>query len=307
MKEIKVKASKDCSIYITSGSSSLVPLLETHKVKKCFIVTDENVYELYKNYIDLLSDRILGIKIIKPGEASKNINVISEIYSELVKCGADKKTTIISLGGGVVGDISGFAASTYMRGMNLVHIPTTLMSQCDSSIGGKNGFNFKDIKNLIGSFYPPVFVYTDANFIKSLNMKEYKNGMSEIIKYGFACDEGLFHYIEENRKGILEREVDRILHLVYECARIKGRIVEKDEYDTGERHILNFGHTIGHAIESAADFEISHGEAVAAGMNAAARIAVKIGYINEESYKRLLNILAYFKLPIEVKGISKKR
>jgi 3-dehydroquinate synthase len=307
MREIKVKASREYNIYITSGNTNFSSILERNKIKKCFIITDENVYNLHKEFLNSIKDNIIGIKVIKPGEDSKNPEVVFSIYKDLIEKGVNKKTTILAFGGGVVGDISGFVASTYMRGINLAHIPTTLLSQCDSSIGGKTGFNYGNLKNIIGTFYQPLFVYIDVNFVKTLNEKEYKNGLAEIIKYGFVCNEGLFSYIEENKKGIEEREVDKLLHIVWESARIKGDIVEKDELDSEIRHVLNFGHTVGHAIESATDFRISHGEAVAMGMNIESYIAVKQDLLEERYYDRLIKLIRYFGLPLIPEGIDSNK
>lgn len=304
MKEIKITSSKEYNVLITSGGSGFYSWLNNNRIKNLFIITDENVNNLHSNFIDSMKDRSLGTKILKPGESTKNINTLIEIYNDLVKLDINKKTVIVSVGGGVIGDLSGFIASTYMRGIGLIHVPTTLMAQCDSSIGGKTGFNFGDIKNIVGTFYQPNFVYTDVNFVKTLNEKEYKNGIAEILKYGYVCDENLFKYIEQNKKGIKEREVDKLLHIIYECVLIKGKIVEKDELDTEERHILNFGHTIGHGIESATNFNITHGEAVAIGMNLESNIGLKMGLTDYSSHNRLLNLLKYFELPYKFDDID---
>lgn len=304
MREVRIKTSKNHSDYITSGNSSLGLLLETYKIKKCFVITDDIVYELHKNYLEIFKNKLIGIKVIRNGELSKNLDDVMDIYQELIKSEANRKTHIIALGGGVVGDLAGFAAATFMRGLPLVHIPTTLMSQCDSSIGGKNGFNFKNYKNIIGTFHQPDFIYSDVNFLKTLNDREYKNGIAEVIKYGLTCDINLFHFLEENRRGIVEREVDKLLYIVNECARIKGSIIEKDEYDRGLRNILNFGHTIGHGIESSAGFSLSHGEAVALGMKAEAFIAVRSGYFEEKYYNRAMNLIRDFGLPQSLKNVD---
>jgi 3-dehydroquinate synthase len=298
MREVKIRASKEYSVYISSGSSSFPSLLEKYKVKKCFVITDENVYNLHKDFIEIFKDIIVGIKVLKPGEDSKSFDVVLGIYEELLNKDVNKKTAILAFGGGVVGDIAGFVAATFMRGITLIHVPTTLMAQCDSSIGGKNGFNFKKYKNIIGTFYQPLFVYIDVNFLKTLNEKEYKNGIAEIIKYGTVYDAALFNFIEENKKGIEEKEIDKLLHIVCESAKIKGSIVEKDEFDSEMRHVLNFGHTIGHAIESLSNFKISHGEAVAIGMNIESYISVKQNLLDMKSYDRIVNIIKYFRLPI---------
>lgn len=298
MKEIKVKTSKEYSIYISTDITGLASIIDNNKMTNVFIVTDRNVYNIYSNMFKILKDRIVGIKVIEPGEDSKNYNTISDIYTGLMEIGANRKTIIAAVGGGVVGDLAGFAAATYLRGVGIIHIPTSLIAQCDSSIGGKTGYNYNNIKNIVGTFYQPDFVYTDVNFIKTLNEKEYLNGIAEVIKYGFVCDKELFQFIEENKKAIRERESDKLLHIVHQCIRIKAEIVGIDENDVDFRQILNFGHTIGHGIESISNFKISHGEAVAIGMNLEAYIAVRTGRLNENEYNRLLTILNYFKLPI---------
>ncbi|SKA83591.1 3-dehydroquinate synthase [Caloramator quimbayensis] len=299
MKEIKIKASKEYDVIITSGWHNLLFQLENHKLKNFYIITDENVYNIHKTYFDLLTDKASGIFIIKAGEDYKNYDTISMIYEDMIKKKVNRKTAVIAIGGGVVGDLAGFAASTFMRGLRFVQIPTTLISQCDSSIGGKNGYNFNYIKNLIGNIYQPDLVYIDVNFLKTLSLREYINGMAEVIKYGFVCNKDFFNYLNDNKKGIMEREADKLLHIVYECVKIKGRVVEEDELDTDKRHILNFGHTIGHGIESASDFNILHGEAVSIGMAAESFIALKLGLIDTKSYDKLISLLKFFNLPVK--------
>lgn len=231
MKEIKINTSKSYNVIVTSGNQNLLFQFDMHKTNCCFIITDKNLYNLHKRYFEILKEKTIGMYIIEPGEESKNYQVILNIYEEMIKCNVNKKTTVVALGGGVVGDIAGFVASTFMRGLNIVQIPTTLIAQCDSSIGGKNGFNFKNIKNIIGCIHQPSFVYADVNFLKTLNEREYINGLAEVIKYGFICDKDFFNYLESNKKGILEREVDKLIHIIFECAKIKGKIVEEDEFD----------------------------------------------------------------------------
>jgi 3-dehydroquinate synthase len=237
MKEIKVKTSKEYSVFIASDLSGLQFIMDNNKIKSIFIVTDRNVYNIYNNMFTALKDRILGIKVIEPGEESKNYGSVADIYSSLMEIGANRKTTIAAVGGGVVGDLAGFAAATYLRGIGIIHIPTSLIAQCDSSIGGKTGYNFEGIKNIVGTFYQPDFVYIDINFLKTLKEKEYMDGIAEIIKYGFACDKSLFQFIEENKKAVKERESDKLLHIIHECIRIKAEIVSKDEKDADLRQV----------------------------------------------------------------------
>lgn len=304
MREVRVKASRDYSVYISSGGEGFSFLLDTNKIKKIFVVTDEKVKGAQEKFLKVIEDRCLGISVIKPGEDSKSLETVTSIYDKLISCNADRKTAVVAFGGGVVGDIAGFAASTYMRGLPLVQVPTTLMAQCDSSIGGKNGVNFGGIKNIIGQFYQPVFVYSDVNFLKTLDRRDFLSGMAEIIKYGFVCDSNLFHFLEENKTGIKEREMDRLLHIVNETSKIKALIVEEDELDTGMRQVLNFGHTIGHGIEAMAGFKILHGEAVSLGMVAESLIALENQLISEREYERLVRLLEYFELPIAMSGVD---
>ncbi|MCX7883434.1 MAG: 3-dehydroquinate synthase [Caloramator sp.] len=304
MREIKIKASKEYDIVITSGRQNLLFQLENHKLKNFYVITDENVYEIHRAYFDLLRDKVLGISIIRAGEDFKNYETVSKLYEDMIKKDVNRKTTVMAIGGGVVGDLAGFIASTFMRGLKLVQIPTTLIAQCDSSVGGKNGYNFNNIKNLIGNIYQPDLVYIDVNFLKTLSSREYVNGMAEVIKYGFVCNKNFFNYLNENKKGIMEREADKLLHIVYECVKIKGKIVEEDELDADKRHILNFGHTIGHGIESASHFNILHGEAVSIGMAAESFIALKLGLIDIKDYEKLISLLKFFNLPVKFSNLK---
>ncbi|SEF68531.1 3-dehydroquinate synthase [Caloramator fervidus] len=301
MKEIKVNSKKSYSVFITNDVNLLRGLIDTYKLHSLFILTDENVYNLYGKFLDKLFPNILGLKVIKPGEKNKNINTIMDIYDSLIEKNADKKTTLVAFGGGVVGDIAGFIASTYMRGIKLIHVPTTLMAQCDSSIGGKNGFDYKGYKNIIGSFYQPEFVFSNINFLKTLDDRQYLNGLAEIIKYAIVCDINLLNYINQNKKALSERESDKLFHIVYQCSKIKAKIIEEDEFDLNKRQILNFGHTVGHAIESYFNFEILHGEAVAIGMITEAYMAMKLKYIDEKHFNKIVELISYFNLPTKIK------
>jgi 3-dehydroquinate synthase len=304
MKEIKIKASREYNAYIDSDISNISSIFEKYNIRKTFVITDENVLRIYSGLVDNLKEKALGIFVIKPGEESKSQETMTEIYRQLINSGADRKTTVLSFGGGVVGDLSGFAASTFMRGINLVHIPTTLLAQSDSSIGGKNGYNLFNTKNIIGTFYQPLLVYIGVNFLKTLSEAEYINGIAEVIKYGIVCDSALFQYLLDNKKEILERDIDKMLYIINECVKIKGGIVEKDERDSDSRQVLNFGHTIVHGVESIINFRLTHGEAVAIGMNIEAYMAYKLGYIEKQYYHKIINLIKDFKLPLEDKEIT---
>ncbi|WP_027307391.1 3-dehydroquinate synthase [Caloramator sp. ALD01] len=307
MKEIKINLKNPYSVIVTSTNSHLNFWFEQKKVGKLFIITDQNVDSIYADYFRSFEQKIIGKYIIKPGEDSKRIEIILDIYRALLKNNVDRRCTLIAFGGGVVGDIAGFVASTYKRGTNLVYIPTTIISQTDSSVGGKNGFNLDGIKNIIGTFYQPNLVYIDVNLIKTLDYRNFKNGMAEVIKYGLSLDENLFRFIEENKRAIKEREIDKLKYIVSECVKLKAGIVERDELDLGERHILNFGHTIGHAVETMFDFNILHGEAVAIGMVYESYIALKRKLISEDIFDRLIKILEYFELPTNINIDNYKR
>lgn len=274
-------------------------MVGTKKLNKLYVITDENVDALYKDYFSILSNKIVGKYVIKAGEENKNIDTVMKIYNKLLSENIDRKCAIVAFGGGVVGDLTGFVAATFKRGTKFVQVPTTIVSQTDSSIGGKNGFNYEGIKNIIGTFYQPDLVYVDVNLLKTLDYKYFKDGMAEVIKYAYSLDANLFRFLEENKKAIKEREIDKLKHIVTECAKLKASIVEKDVFDEGLRHLLNFGHTVGHAIETTSNFSVGHGEAVAMGMVYETYIAYKRNYIDYNKLERLINLIEYFELPIE--------
>ncbi len=230
--------------------------------------------------------------LIPEGEKSKDISHVMDVYDCLIGAGAQRSTPLIALGGGVVGDIGGFVAATYMRGIPYIQVPTTLLSQVDSSVGGKTGVNHPRGKNLIGVFYQPKFVLIDISTLSSLPNEEFRSGISEVIKYGVISRNNLFGYLEENREKIIAKDKDSLQHIVTESIKIKADIVSRDERESGLRSILNFGHTLGHAIESLSGYgSLRHGEAVAKGMSAATLISEKIGMITEDEGKRIRELL----------------
>lgn len=267
-------------------------------VKKIFIITDENVDAHYGKSVeeDLSGFGFEVLKyVINPGENSKNILTLAGIYSEMSDRGITRSDIIVALGGGVVGDIAGFAASTYLRGIKYIQIPTTLLAQVDSSIGGKTAIDISQGKNLVGSFYNPSLVLIDSEVLKSLNTRDLTSGMAEVIKYALIRDRELFDILMaiENRGQLFEK-LDEI---IYRCCSIKKEVVEKDQFDTGERMILNFGHTMGHAIETHYKFrKYLHGEAVAIGMLRISELAVEKGMIGESVVEDIKKILSRFGL-----------
>jgi 3-dehydroquinate synthase len=225
-------------------------------------------------------------------EAAKNLRSIEMIAQSLVKAGADRRSVVIAVGGGVVGDVAGFAAASYLRGVALVQIPTTLVAQTDSAIGGKTGVNLPEGKNLIGAFYPPRLVLVDTNALKTLSAREFCGGLAEVIKYGVIADARLFAYLEKYFDKLLHRDVTALEYVITRSVRIKAEVVRKDERESGLRETLNFGHTFGHALESATAYKkYQHGEAVAWGMMAAALYGHEIGVTPAADASRIISLI----------------
>jgi len=285
---------------------------------KKILVSNEKIYGIYgKRFEDIFSGEAdFSSIILKDGEKYKNIDVIKSIYHELINLNTHRNDIVISLGGGVVGDTTGFGAATFNRGMNLVHCPTTIMSQTDSSIGGKTAINFENIKNVIGSFYQPHLIIIDTFFLRTLEEKEIINGLGEIVKYGLVFDYKIIEDLLAIAKECRNNE-DRLFEIIrnkkfndiiYKCAKLKSEIVEKDEFDTGERQLLNFGHTIGHALEKAAGFEmLNHGQAVALGMLCAVEISLSLGMLNMEFKNELIKLYEILKLPTHIKNMDQQK
>lgn len=247
------------------------------------IITDKNVYDIYIKEFENITPETNRVFILSPGEKSKSIENLSSIYDKLLELNISREGYIISLGGGVVGDIAGFAAATYKRGINYIQIPTTLLSQVDSSVGGKTAIDFGGYKNAIGAFYFPEKVYIQTKFINTLDEREILSGLGEIIKYGLIYDYDIFIKIKMNIEEIFNRNLNLIEELIRESVEIKSKIVEEDQLDLGIRRILNFGHTIGHAIESYNNYlKYSHGEAVIKGMIYESRISYNRNLISQE-------------------------
>lgn len=255
------------------------------------VVTDNKVYELYaQNIYNNLIVSKKNIVIIEADEINKNINTIMYIYDELIRFECNRKTTLIAIGGGVVGDIVAFVASTYMRGVKFINVPTTTLSQVDSSVGGKTGYDYKGNKNIIGTFYQPNLVY--VNTIVSCEIEEAKfiDGLVEIIKIAIVYDTELYEYIKSNIGNINKRDSNTVRYIIMKAIELKKDIVEQDEYENGIRAILNFGHSFGHSIEKINDFNISHGSAVAIGMVLSLKLSTKLLITSEKLCNEILDI-----------------
>lgn len=267
------------------------------------LITDANIYNIYKNHIDKLIDGRDNIYMINPGEKSKNLEELTNIFKKLINKEISRQGLILSLGGGVVGDISGFAAATYKRGIPYIQIPTTLLSQVDSSIGGKTGIDFLGIKNIIGSFYFPISTLIYTSFIDSLPEREVTCGLGEIIKYGLIADYDFFKYVKNNIPQIYNKDNMTLTTIIKKSIDIKTLIFQEDKYDKGVRQKLNFGHTIGHGIESLFNYErFNHGEAIILGMIYESKIAFEKDLIQKDYYNEILSSLEPLVKGIEFNG-----
>jgi 3-dehydroquinate synthase len=237
--------------------------------------------------------------VLPPGEAQKSLATAAALYDRLADAHADRRTLIVAVGGGVVGDLAGFVAATFNRGLPLLQVPTTLLAMVDSSVGGKVGVNHPKAKNLIGAFHQPVGVWIDTAVLATLPEREYRSGLAEVVKYGVILDPALFIYLENHVEEVLARDPAAVRHVVTRCCRLKADVVEKDERDeTGLRAVLNYGHTFAHAFETVAGYGTwLHGEAVAAGMVCASRLAERRGLIEHDVTERQRELLAEFGLP----------
>ncbi len=289
MREIILSGQKNTSTIFIGANMEVI--FELCKTENAVIITDRNVAELYE-------DRFSGIKkvVIEGGEANKTLNTVWHIYENLLKFGCERNTFIIGIGGGIVCDIAGFVASTYLRGVPFGFVATTLLAQVDAAIGGKNGVNYCGYKNIIGTINQPEFVICDLSTLKTLPVLELRNGMAELIKHALIGDRGLFFEIEKNRDAFIDLNFEQIESLICKSLNVKVGIVSKDETEKGERRRLNFGHTYGHAIELSTG--LRHGEAVSIGMMLEAELSISRGLLSKEELIGIKNLLSFFGLPV---------
>jgi 3-dehydroquinate synthase len=291
-------------IAVTSGESTAIGGFARQRSKgnRAFVVTDEHVLE----HADLVaaSLRQAGgeplLVSLPSGETQKALTVASYLYDQLAEARADRHTLVVAVGGGVIGDLAGFVAATWNRGLPLLMIPTTLLAMVDSSVGGKVGINHPRGKNLIGAFHQPVGVWIDTAFLNTLPDREYRSGLAEVVKYGVILDADFFAYLEQHAAAILARDAECVRHIVARSCRLKADVVERDEREeTGLRVVLNYGHTFAHAFETVGGYGAwLHGEAVSAGMVCASRLAERRGLIAAEITERQIRLLQTFGLPI---------
>ncbi len=266
---------------------------------RCIIITDANILRYYRRE---LPD--LPIITIGTGEKSKTLKTLDYIFEQLLKYEADRSTFVIGIGGGIVCDVAGFAASVYMRGLRFGFVSTTLLSQVDASVGGKNGVNYKGYKNMLGVFNQPVFVICDPTMLQTLDEREFKAGFAEIVKAGAIKSDTLFAYLEKYYAEALKANHEVLEDIIYNSVKIKADIVAVDEKEKGERRKLNFGHTFAHAFESIT--RIRHGEAVSIGMVLASQLSYKLGLLAQADVKRVRSLLEAFQLPVDAGNILKR-
>ncbi|MDO8886511.1 3-dehydroquinate synthase [Candidatus Oleimmundimicrobium sp.] len=315
LQEKKVKVNLDKRSYDIVIGSGLIdeiglkikPLISS---KRVFIISNPTVFSLYGDRV-CRSLKSVGFDVnfleVSDGENYKSLETAYELYGQLINHNASRFDVIIALGGGVIGDLAGFVAATYMRGLPFIQLPTTLLAQVDSSVGGKVAVNHPKAKNLIGCFYQPRFVLIDIDVLKTLPERELKVGLAEVIKYGFLSGEEFLSFLEEHIEDILAINPEILTEVVLRCCEFKARIVEADEKDFGKRAILNYGHTIGHVIEASSGYKkYRHGEAIAIGMVCAAKIAQKRGLIQEGFVRQHEDILKRAGLPIMPPSLDAK-
>lgn len=274
--------------------------------RKACVVTDSQVGELY---LPEIMEHLSGCFsqtdsfVFPAGEENKTLHTVQSLYEFLISKKYERRDLLIALGGGVVGDLTGFSAATYLRGIDFIQVPTTLLAQVDSSIGGKTGVDFSKYKNMVGAFYQPRLVYMNMEVLRSLPERQFAGGMGEVLKTALIRDKSFYNWILDNQAGINQRDPDLLSSMIRRCCEIKAAVVEEDPKEQGVRAVLNLGHTLGHAVEKLKDFRLQHGECVALGTSAAAYLSLKRGFISKEEYESVLRGIAAFHLPSHVSGL----
>ena len=275
--------------------------------RKICIVTDSQVGPLYSEQVRQELSGVckrVTVYTIEAGEEYKTLDTVRGLYEHLILEHFDRKDMLAALGGGVVGDLTGFTAATYLRGIRFVQIPTTLLSQVDSSIGGKTGVDFDSYKNMVGAFHMPSLVYMNLSVLKTLSERQFASGMAEILKHGLIRNEVYYKWLLKNQARIRNREYEALLYMIGESCKIKRAVVEADPTEQGERALLNFGHTVGHAVEKLKDFRLLHGECVAVGIVAAGWISWQRGLLELEDLEEITKGLRTFSLPVSTEGLE---
>lgn len=277
------------------------------KNRKLCIVTDSNVGPIYADSVKRELEKTgndVYVYTFKAGEASKNIDTVCDVYEFLIKNHFDRKDMLVALGGGVVGDLTGFTAASYLRGVDFIQVPTSLLAQVDSSIGGKTGVDFRSYKNMVGAFHMPKLVYMNTSTLKTLDDRQFNSGFGEILKHGLIKDYSYFEWLGLNLSDIKAKNDEALCRMIAVSCNIKKNVVELDPTEKGDRALLNFGHTLGHAIEKLMNFSLYHGECVVLGMTAALQICVDKGTVTKEQFDSIYKVFEGYGFPLSVTGIT---
>ena len=309
MRKVIVSASTEYAVLIGRG---LLAQLGTEVAKrirprKAAVITDTTVEKLYAEQAEqsLAAAGFPTCRFSYPaGEGSKHIGTLSDILEFLAEQEITRQDIIIALGGGVVGDLTGFGASTYLRGIDFIQVPTTLLAQVDSSVGGKTGVDFLQYKNMVGAFHQPRLVYMNMSTLQSLPNREFTCGMGEILKTGLICDEEFFRFVCKNQPEISKLDLSMLSRMIRRCCEIKAGVVERDPKEQGERALLNLGHTVGHAVEKMKNFQLLHGQCVGVGLIAAAYLSMQRGLLTEEEYEEIRKGCHSYNLPLSVDSLN---
>lgn len=311
---LQVKRSGDFyyPIYFEEGFDSLADAIRAEGLdsRKMCIVSDTNVAPLYADSLKSALSSVassISLFVFEAGEKSKHLHTVQNLYEKLIESELDRKSLIVALGGGVVGDLAGFSAATYLRGIDFIQVPTTLLAQVDSSVGGKTGVDFNQYKNMVGAFHQPRLVYMNLQTLKSLPDTQFACGMGEVLKTGLICDGDFYHFVCEHQKTIQNLDPELLAQMIRRCCEIKAGVVERDPKEQGERALLNLGHTIGHAVEKLMDFQLLHGQCVAIGLVAAAFISMKRGLLTENEYLQIRTGCELYRLPAHVNGLDPQK
>lgn len=297
--EVLENGKKSYDIVIRESFSDLLEELEVFDIakRKLCVVSDSGIDAIYGEEVKgLLKDKCAKLVsfVFPAGEEQKNLETVSKLYEFLIQNQFDRKDMLIALGGGVTGDLTGFAAASYLRGIDFVQVPTSLLAQVDSSIGGKTGVDFQAYKNMVGAFYMPKLVYININTLQTLSERQFKSGLGEVIKHGLIRDKDYLKYILNHKEEIRKRDQEVMAQVVEGSCQIKRAVVEEDPKETGVRALLNFGHTFGHSIEKLMNFTLTHGECVGIGSILAALMSRDRGYITEEEYEQIKDLYDFF-------------
>ena len=304
------KSGEHCyDILITQGFEAVIEellVLQITGIKLC-IVTDSNVGPIYADTLKQVLERSKNsvfVYTMPAGEENKNLSVVQDLYAFLIENRFERRDMLVALGGGVVGDLTGFAAATYLRGVDFIQVPTSLLAQVDSSIGGKTGVDFRKYKNMVGAFHMPRLVYINIETLSTLSPRLFNSGFGEIIKHGLIKDGEYFRYLDENHASIKALEPETLMETIYRSCCIKAEVVDKDPTEKGERALLNFGHTLGHAVEKLMNFSLYHGECVALGMVCASFISKERGLISMDDYGTIRDMLRKYGFPSKIEGLD---